>query len=199
MNVYLKHALTWIKSLASIDMRLVATTLVSIGILHICATLASPHLVEKTAYSRLKATLPINKMKILPPIKPDAQPLPFLSADVRYAMCLFSAKAGPITITAELPDRGWTLSIHTPQGDNIYTATGNTARSSQITLQIVASMSSFSGLTPQSLGLTLSEDPVQTVEAKKGIAILRAPDRGEAYSRNTILAMRKAKCFYAKQ
>jgi len=199
MNVYMHKALAWIKSLASINIRVVATAIVAIGILHICTTLASPFLVEKTAYGRMEKQLPLNEMKILPPVTPTSQPLPFLSADVRYAMCRFSSTQGPITITAFLPDKGWTLSIHTPKGDNIYTATGNSSHTSLITLKLVASSNSFSGLTPQSLGLSLKEDPIQVLEAKNGIAVVRAPDRGEAYIRNTILAMRRAKCFHAKQ
>jgi len=199
MNIYMRQVLAWIKSLASINLHVVATAIVSIGILHICATLASPFLVEKSAYVRMKKQLPINEMKILPPVTPTSQPLPFLSADVRYAMCRFSSTEGPITITASLPDKGWTLSIHTPKGDNIYTATGYSSHTTLITLKIVASSNSFSGLTPQSLGLSNKEDPIQILEAKKGFAVLRAPDRGEAYIRETILAMRRAKCFHAKQ
>jgi len=199
MNPYLKYAVKVLKSIAAIDLRVIATALVCVSILHICATLASPYLVDSTAFLRLKPMLPLNTMKILPPIQPSSQPLPFLSADVRYAMCRFSAHDTPVTVTAVLPDKGWTLAIHTPQGDNIYTATGTAARETRLTLRLVASKTSFTGLTPESRGRIAKGEPIQIVESREGIAILRAPDTGAAYARRTTLAIRRAKCFPSKQ
>ena len=199
MNDILKRVQSIAKSLLSTDIRVVAATLVSIGILHICATLAAPHLVESSAFHRLEPALPLHKMKILREIDAETQPIPFLSPDVRYAMCRFDSTQGTITIEATLPNKGWTLSIHTPQGDNIYTATGQDARETQVALKVVASVNSFSGLTPQSLGRSLSAEPQETIEARTGLAILRAPDRGKSYERNTILTMRHAKCYSSKK
>lgn len=183
-----------LRFILAIDPRVIATALVSVGILHICATLASPHFVESSAYRQLSKVIPLHKMKILDPIRPDKQPLPYLSPDARYAMCRFDSTGGPVSLGAYLPEKGWTFSIHNPQGDNIYTATGRDARETTITVKVVASTNSFSGLTPQSKGLTTSREPIQIVEARTGIAIVRAPDRGEAYLRPLILALRKTTC-----
>jgi uncharacterized membrane protein len=59
------------------------------AILHISYVLAAPHLSGGTAWRQLSPQLPINEMKVLAPVKPGAQPLPFMAPDVRYAMCRF--------------------------------------------------------------------------------------------------------------
>lgn len=177
----------------------VAAAVITVGILHICAVFAAPELATGTAYQRLAATLPVNKMVLLPPITPSAQPLPFLTADGRYAMCRFETSKGPVAITAALPERGWTLALHSPDGENFYTATAQPGSRTEISLLLVPTEERF-----LDLGLELgtgSQQPQQQPEgealklsAREGVVVLRAPDRGIAYRPRMEGLLKRAEC-----
>ncbi|CFX31279.1 conserved exported protein of unknown function [Candidatus Filomicrobium marinum] len=176
------------------NLRVILAALCAIGILHIIATLTAPLFNVSTAYARLEPVLPVNKIKILPPVTPEAQPLPFLTPDVRYAMCRYDATAGPVTVTAVLPGRGWSLALHTPDGDNVYSATGRDDRSTTLRLRIVPTEDRFFGMSPEALGRPRPTARTQTVESSRGIAIIRAPDKGEAYNHLIEADLRRARC-----
>ena len=74
-------------------------------ILHISYVLAAPHLSGGTAWRQLGSQLPVNQMKVLAPIRPGAQPLPFMAPDVRYAMCRYDLGAGALQIRTRLLDQ----------------------------------------------------------------------------------------------
>src|SRR5690606_20344600 len=128
------------------NLRIVLAALCAMGILHILTTLTVPLFSVTTAFARLEPLLPVNEMKILPPVTPDAQPLPFLTPDVRYAMCRYDSTGGPVRVTAVLPGRGWSLALHTPSGENVYAATGRDDRSTTLHLRIVPAEERFFGL-----------------------------------------------------
>ncbi len=178
----------------TVNWRIVAITFVAASILHICATFAAPQLVVTTAYSKMKARLPLNSMIVLPPIDPDTQPLPFMAPDVRYAMCRYDTRDGPVTLKAHLPDAGWTLSLYSPQGDSFYAATGLDERPISIALQIVPTGERFFGLTPEASGRASTRNPKQMVSSVEGIAVLRAPDKGVAYQQVVESQIARATC-----
>lgn len=177
-----------------IEIRAVLAALVAVAILHICATLAAPHLATAPAYSRLAAALPLNTMKLLPPVTRSAQPLPFLAPDARYAMCRFDTSRSPVALSATLPDVGWTLAIYTPAGDNIYAATGQPGQPTNATIKLVPSGDLFTGLTPESRGLAPAAQLPLTFAVRKGLAVVRAPERGEPYGAITEAALGRASC-----
>lgn len=189
-------ALDWLKSLASYrpDMRLILLAGCAIGVLHICATLAAPMLMGRSAFDRLAPLLPLNERVIFPPVTPQAQPIPFLTPDVRYAMCRYDTIHTPVSITVELPGRGWSLALHTPKGDNVYAATGEAERTTRLRLRLLPESDRFMGLTPEAMGVADTSDKPQTVRTDRGIAVLRAPDRGRAYQPETELGMRQFHC-----
>ena len=86
--------------LSRANWQLILAARVAAGILHICATLASPYLTAASAYSRLAPGLPVNRMQILSVAAPGAEPVPFMSPDARYAMCRFDATGGPVSVAA---------------------------------------------------------------------------------------------------
>jgi uncharacterized membrane protein len=172
----------------------IALALFAVLILHILATLAAPRLAPSTAYSRLADLLPVNSMQILPPIAPGAQPLPFMGPDSRYAMCRFDSTKGPVQISAILPGAGWSLSLFTDKGDSLYTSVAQPGRRTEISLVLVTSDEKFAGLTPEASGQSVKEDRSLSLPAKRGIAILRAPDQGLAYKALNEAELKRSLC-----
>ena len=181
--------------LGQANWQLILAAPVAAGILHICATLAAPYLTADSAYSRLAPALPVNKMQVLSEVGPGSDPLPFLSPDARYAFCRFDTSAGPVTVTATLPpDPGWMLAVMSPQGDNIYASASTPGRSTPITLALVPSEEHFLGVTPEARGIARDTEPPVALAAKHGIVVVRAPDRGFSYRRDTEAALSTARC-----
>lgn len=168
---------------------------VAAGILHICATLAAPHLTAASAYSRLAPALPINKMQVLSAPKPGSEPLPFLSPDARYAMCRFDATGGPVTVSATLPpEPGWMFSVISAQGDNVYAAASTAGRSTPITIALVPSEEHFLGVTPEARGIARNVQPPVPVAITHGIVVVRGPDNGFAYQNSLEAQLKSASC-----
>ena len=181
--------------LGQANWQLILAAPVAAGILHICATLAAPYLTADSAYSRLAPALPVNKMRLLSEITPGSEPLPFLSPDARYAVCRFDTSAGPVTVTATLPpDPGWMLAVMSPQGDNIYASASTPGRTTPITLALVPSEEHFLGVTPEARGVERGADPPLALAAKHGIVVIRAPDRGFSYQRDSEASLSAARC-----
>ncbi len=181
--------------LGQANWQLILAAPVAAGILHICATLAAPYITADSAFSRLAPGLPLNKMRMLSEIAPGSEPLPFLSPDARYALCRFDTSAGPVSVTATLPpDPGWMLAVMTPQGDNIYASASTPGRPTPITLALVPSEEHFLGVTPEARGIARDTDPPVALAARRGIVVIRAPDRGFSYQGDTEASLNAARC-----
>ncbi len=168
---------------------------VAAGILHICATLAAPYLTAASAYSRLAPGLPVNHMQMLAVSAPGAEPLPFMSPDARYAMCRFDATGGPVSVSASLPpDQGWTLTVMTPEGDNLYAIASVPSRPTPVSLVLVPSEEAFLGVTPEARGIARDMQPPTAVSATRGIIVVRGPDKGYAYQRHVEAVLQEARC-----
>jgi uncharacterized membrane protein len=175
--------------------QLIIAAPVAAGILHICATFAAPYLTGASAYSRLAPALPLNKMEVLRPIKPGKEPIPFLSPDARYAMCKFDTSHGPVNVAAMLPpDAGWTLTVHSQQGDNLYAAVSTPGRITPVSLVLVASDDRFLGVTPEARGIARGKQPPVPVSATRGIVVVRGPDNGFAYQGRVLAGLKEARC-----
>jgi len=175
--------------------QLILAAPIAAGILHICATLAAPYLTAASAYSRLAPALPVNKIQVLRPLAPGAEPLPFLPADARYAMCRFDTSAGPVTVTATLPpDPGWMLAVITRQGDNVYAAASTPGRATPITLVLVPSEEYFLGVTPEARGIARNMEPPVPIAATRGIVVVRGPDMGLSYRTQVEAVLKRARC-----
>ena len=188
----------------NINVPLVAAALFASAILHILATLATPLFTPTSAYDRLARALPANTMHLLPEVTPGAQPLPFLSSDARYAVCHFDTADGAVSLSAVLPEPGWMLALYSPQGEAFFTSVGTPVRRTEVSLMIVPGEDIWrmgarptglvTGLTNRGTLTTVSRDSMLTIPANEGIAVLRAPDQGEAYRNRTLAELSRAVC-----
>lgn len=168
---------------------------VATAIVHIVATFVAMSNTGASAYQRLQSALPLNTMQVLQPISPEHQPLPFMSSDARYAICKFSSAAGPVEVTAQLPDRGWTLGVYHPNGTTAYFAAGSLSRTTNVAFTLLAGDDRFVGLSPRNAGARTAGAAAQlTISAREGLIVLRAPDRGQAYRQSDDAVLALAKC-----
>ena len=180
--------------LSRINWRFLIILPVAAGIVHLFATFIAMADTRGSAYTRLKASLPANQMTMLQPITPGHQPLPFLGPDARYSICRFETKLGPVAVRAVLPDSGWTLGIYRADGSSVYFAAASPGRVTNIALSIVPADDRFLGLTPQALGKPAANAPDLSVAAKRGLVVVRAPDKGQAYAGEIEAVLAKAGC-----
>lgn len=178
--------------LPRLPVRYVLMLVIATAIVHLVATFIATSDNRNSAYHRMAQLIPLNEMKVLPPIRPGYQPLPYLSPESRYAMCQFSALRGPVSVQAVLPDRGWSIGIYNPDGSTAFFATGAIDHATDITLTILAGADRVLGITPPNLGA--AANPQITVNASKGLIVLRAPDRGHAYRRLDEAMLARAAC-----
>lgn len=178
--------------LTSINIPLAAAALFAAAILHILATLATPHVIPTSGYGRLAGELPENTMRILPAVSPEAQPLPFLSPDARYAICRFDTRDGPVSLSAMLPEPGWVLALFSPAGDNFFSSVASPNRRPEVSILIVPTSDTWR----QALGagVAVAKDATLTIPANEGIALVRAPDRGDAYRQRALAELSRANC-----
>jgi uncharacterized membrane protein len=184
--------------MTSINVPLAAAALFAAAILHILATLATPHLVPASGYGRLAGDLPENTMQILPAVMPNAQPLPFLSPDARYAVCRFDTRDGAVRISAVLPEPGWVLALFSPAGDNFFTSVASPERRPDVTILLVPGEDAWRTGSEGGPGVAVTQETTLTIPANEGIAIVRAPDRGEAYRPRAMAELKRALCRYRR-
>ena len=181
---------------SSFNIPLTAAALFASGILHIVATLATPVLAPSSAYGSLAGDLPENEMQLLAEITPESQPLPFLSSDASYALCRFDATDGAVIVSALLPDPGWVVALYSPAGDNFFTWVSGPGRRPEVSLRIVPGHDAGLGTSPETPAATPSA--ALTVRANEGLALIRAPDRGDAYRARATAELKRAKCRYQR-
>lgn len=187
----MKQMLTHLRRL---NPRLMLAALFSIAVLHVATTFAAPRMAVSSAWDRLAPALKANTMVVLPPITPEAQPLPYLAPDARIAICLFDTRNGKVTLTASLPGPGWTLTLYDRRRTAIYSAIGRPDRPTAISLLLVPDDDRFLGLTPEAQGLRSPRQNQLQVQARKGFAVLRAPDAGHAYRALIEAELMRATC-----
>jgi uncharacterized membrane protein len=165
------------------------------GILHLSTTLAVPLLGPGLAYQKLRELLPANTMMVVAPARPGKQLLPFLLPDAYYAICRYALAGDALSITAPLLDLGWTLSLHTPHGDNFYVIPGQQLRTADLSLVIVPGAEKSGDLMPAATrrASTPSEDQIAS-PSEEGLIIIRAPLKGLAWKGEAEAALGRAKC-----
>ena len=184
----------WLKRLS---WQTVAVAAVTGGIVHITATLVLPQFARATAFHRIAANLSLNAMHILPPATPEAQPLPFLSADERIAVCKFSIDAGPVDVTAVLPEKGWSIGLYTASGDNFYVVPAQDMRRFEIALTLVPAQERFFGYFSLGKQVDLSATQVH-VPTNVGYIVVRGMSRGRSYSADIEQTLKQARCTQRK-
>lgn len=178
--------------------RIWAMALVVAGIVHLSASLVAPQLAGQPGYERLVQSLPMHRFEVLAPVGPASQPLPFWSPDFRYAVCRFQTAQGLVSVSANLPDSGWTLSIFTKDGEAPYAVAGQAGRGTQISLQIVPPGERFLGISQDAVASQSAGVPL-SVSAREGVVIVRAPLKGFSYKAAAEGELRRAQCAYRRQ
>lgn len=177
--------------LQRIDWRLLVIFLLAAAIVHIAATFAAVNKQQGTAYARIARLLPHNAMTIADPVSPQQELLPYLAPDARYAFCPFDTDNTSMRVHALLPDLGWTVGVYAPDGTSLYFAAASADRETTINLSIIPADDRFLGLSSE---VRQSADADQTIAAKKGFIVVRAPDRGAPYREKTKSILEKASC-----
>jgi len=180
----------WIRDL---DWRTVAGAVLLGGILHIAATLAVTAVGPGNAFQRMRDTLPVNRMVILPPIVPGKEPLPFMVPDALYAMCRYDLSSNPVNVSAALADSGWTVSLHTPQGDNFYVVPAQQLRRPELSFMLVPGGERISEFAPTPRRANNPDNQIAS-PSLEGLVVVRAPLRGMAWRAEAEAALRRASC-----
>jgi uncharacterized membrane protein len=165
------------------------------GIVHIAATFLVPHLAKGSAVLQLASDLPINTMRVLPATGAGRQPLPFLTPDMRYAVCKYDISSGPVAVTAVLPDPGWSLGLYTPGGDNFYAVPAQSARRTDVSITLVQPTETGSSFLNFNLGRPARVNASEiAVPQQQGLVVVRAPQRGGAYAPEVEAQLTRATC-----
>lgn len=186
------------KWLREVGWRAVIGALLLGGIIHILATMAVPLVSSGHAFTRLHASLPLNRMVVLPPPAPGKQPLPFLAPDALYAMCRYDISVDLLSVTTPMAEAGWTLSLHTPQGDNFYVMPAQETRRGTVSLTVVPSVERLSEFAATPRRVSPQETQVAS-PSWEGLVVVRAPLKGLAWRAETEAALRRASCTPVKR
>ncbi len=178
------------------SLRHVAVGLCAAGVLHLCIALAAPEMSTSQGYLELTKGLKPHRLEILPPVTPASQSIPYMGPESRYAVCLFDARDGTVSVTAHLPTPGWVLSIFNPAGENIYSAVTQPTRALDVSLVIVPSEEAHAEVTALTGSGMLKDDAALQVVASKGLVVIRAPDQGSAYLPRNLDVLSGARCAY---
>ena len=176
-------------------------------ILHISYVLAAPHVSGGTAWRNLSPQLAINEMKVMAPVRPGAQPLPFMAPDVRYAICRFDLAAGSLQIRTKLLDPTWSVLLFTAQGENFsaftssdiqkpeleMTVTANTEQSLLQAVQTFLTRTQKETRGPRDPGISI------VAPAREGLVLIRAPLMGVAFQKEVEAALASASCSAQKK
>jgi uncharacterized membrane protein len=169
------------------------------GLIHIAATMILPRFAKASAFQQLADALPVNRMRILPPIDVTTQPLPYIGPDVRLAVCRYDVSDGPVAVKVLLPDSGWMLALYTEAGDNFYVLPAQEGRAVNLTLTLIPrGERSFSLL---SFGGRVTQTSISQVEVPrtKGFAVIRAPMRGRAFAGEIESTLKRSGCEVSRE
>jgi len=167
-------------------------------IIHLVTILSLPHLSEHKAWDRVGNSYPVNSMTILPPISPDAQPLPFMAPDIRYAVCKYDVSKEPLLVRTNLLNEMWSVAVFNQQGSNIYTVSGANLRSSNVDIKISLAENDKLKFDIRRNQFIDSSIPVKVNEAE-GLIMVRAPVLSAAYTDQAMTHLRTAMCKSVKR
>ena len=181
------------KWLGEVGWRTAAGAVLLGGIVHIGATLAVPLVGPGQAFARLRDGLPQNRMVVLPPPVPGKQALPFLTPDSVYALCRYDVSVDSLRVSVAMADVGWTLSLHTPQGDNFYVMPVQAQRRGEVSLTVVPGIDRLGEFVAAPRRITAQEASIAS-PTWEGLVMVRAPLRGLAWRGETEALLRRATC-----
>ena len=171
----------------------VLVSLVAGGIIHIVATLVIPQFATASGVKRLSAALPMNRMQVMPRITAETQILPYAGPDIRLAVCRYDVSNGPVSVSAVLPDKGWSLGIYSMQGDNFYVVPAPDFRRGEVNFQLLPPAEKVLGFFNIGRSVEASASQIPVAQAQ-GLIVVRAPVRGRAYQAEIEAYLLRAQC-----
>ena len=93
---------------------------------------------------------------------------------------------------------GWTLSLHTPQGDNFYVMPAQQLRRNEVSLTLVPGADRLNDFGPAPRRLSSQETQIAS-PSWEGLVIVRAPLKGLAWRAETEAALQRAACTPVKR
>ena len=97
------------------------------GIVHLATVLAIPHLAEKDAFSRLRATLSTDRSEIVAAPGDQGTWLPYPDPDVALSTCAYTLDEGPVRVSARTGALFQSLSLHARTGGVFFAITDRAA------------------------------------------------------------------------
>lgn len=91
------------------------------AIIHIVTVLFIPLYATNDAWARLARFGPVNALHTIPSMVPGAQALPEMDPSLRYAVCPYDLRGGPLRIAAAIPPTYWVVTLHDRHGLIYYT------------------------------------------------------------------------------
>ncbi len=175
----------------------IAAGVVTGGIIHIVAVLATPYLAREDAWGRLARISDVNEMHVLAPLADDAERLPLMSPDMGYAFCRYDLSEGNVVIKAQIPDDEWTSAIYTRYGANYYVISGADIQRGNIRMLLVP----LARLAEEASTETSEEGEDQIIviaPEMEGTVLIRIPNRGPAFTERTVEVLASAQCARAE-
>ena len=171
----------------------IVVSLLGAAIVHILATFAVPALWRGAAFDRMQAALPANGMRVLARQGAAAQVLPYLAADMGYAVCRYDLTVLPVAVRAVLPDAGWSLTLYTPSGENFYAQPASDGKRTEVAFLLVPSSDRLFNIQPGVRRADVDATQV-TSPQREGLIVVRGPRRGIAYDAEVEAALALASC-----
>lgn len=97
------------------------------GIVHLATVLAIPHLAEKDAFSRLRATLSTDRSEIVAAPGDQGTWLPYPDPGVALSTCAYTLDEGPVRVSARTGALFQSLSLHARTGGVFFAITDRAA------------------------------------------------------------------------
>lgn len=168
------------------------------AVIHIAVVLTLPHLASRNAWARLLPLSQENAVTLLPAPTPEEQSLPYMAPDIRYAVCRYDLRDGPVRMAVHIPDELWMFAFYTRQGDNYYAITGGDIRRERVEFVISAEAQTLLELEMEA---TEEAENVIVVRAPEptGLAVIRAPLRGFSHAERVERALAQATCLARRE
>ncbi|WP_310620747.1 DUF1254 domain-containing protein [Flexibacterium corallicola] len=162
------------------------------GVIHILIVLNVPVQVPYSTYETVAKLGPDRMFNLLPPVLPRTEPLPDLDPALRYAICRFEMKDGPVRLSADLASPFWSIALFNAKGQTIYSLNDRTADEDGLTMLLI---------TKEQLSI-LRENPPRDLEEMivvettidKGYALLRAFQPTRAHAPRILKSLDDAEC-----
>lgn len=182
-----------VRLLPKLSLHMLLMALVTGGIIHITSTLAIPYMGAASAFDRVSTGLKLNTMQVLAPVTPGNELLPYNDPAHLLAVCPFDLDDGLLTVTATLPDPGWSLAIYSAHGDNFYAVAAAGLRQPDVTLVLEPSRATLLNLFGIGTAPNFDASRIQAPESR-GLIVVRAPRQGQAFDARTAAVLARARC-----